>query len=86
LVSPRKKVEQSTGRILRIRPEQRNLEHRILDVIDQHSMYMGQWRKRLTYYKQCGYKLFRLDEQGAVTVMETASRKPLDLSICQMVD
>jgi superfamily II DNA or RNA helicase len=86
LVSPRKKVEQSTGRILRIRPEQRNLEHRILDVIDQHSMYMGQWRKRLTYYKQCGYKLFRLDEQGAVTVMETASRKPLDLSVCQMID
>jgi hypothetical protein len=32
LVSPRKKVEQSTGRILRIRPDQRNLEHRILDV------------------------------------------------------
>lgn len=87
LVSPRKKVEQSTGRILRIRPEQRNLEHRILDVIDQHSMYLGQWRKRLTYYKQCGYKLFRLDEQGAATVMESQGpKKALDLSVCQLSD
>jgi superfamily II DNA or RNA helicase len=87
LVSPRKKVEQSTGRILRIRPEQRNLEHRILDVIDQHSMYLGQWRKRLTYYKQCGYKLFRLGEDDTVTVMESQGpKKALDLSVCQMSD
>jgi hypothetical protein len=85
-VSPRKKVEQSTGRILRIRPDQRNLEHRILDVIDQHSMYMGQWRKRLTYYKQCGYKLFRLGEDDTATVMDTGPKKALDLSVCQMSD
>jgi superfamily II DNA or RNA helicase len=86
LVSPRKKVEQSTGRILRIRPEQRNLEHRILDVIDQHSMYMGQWRKRLTYYKQCGYKVFRLGDDDTATVMDTGPKKALDLSVCQMTD
>lgn len=60
LASPRKKVEQSTGRILRVRPDQRNLEHRILDIIDSHKMYMGQWRKRLAYYKQCHYKIYQI--------------------------
>ena len=50
-------------------------------------MYLGQWRKRLTYYKQCGYKLFRLGEDNAVTVMESqGTKKALDLSVCQMSD
>lgn len=77
LASPRKKVEQSTGRILRIRPEQRNLEHRILDFIDGHDMYLGQWRKRLSYYKQCHYKIYQLDENGEKTLMvKPVEKKP----------
>lgn len=87
LASPRKKVEQSTGRILRIRPEQRNLEHRILDFIDSHDMYLGQWRKRHAYYKQCHYNIFQLDEDGVATKMVSAKKAPvLDLNVCQMVD
>ena len=87
LASPRKKVEQSTGRILRIRPEQRNLEHRILDFIDSHDIYMGQWRKRLSYYKQCHYNIFQLDEQGAATKMVGAKHtEKIDLNVCQFSD
>ena len=88
LASPRKKVEQSTGRILRIRPDQRNLEHRILDCIDQHGLYMGQWRKRLSYYRQCGYKLQSIAEDGAIKAMPGAAApaKALDLSVCQFAD
>lgn len=87
LASPRKKVEQSTGRILRIRPEQRNLEHKILDVIDSHGLYKGQWMKRLSYYKQCGYNLFQLGEDGVRTKMVVrAPAKPMDLTVCQMDD
>jgi superfamily II DNA or RNA helicase len=88
LASPRKKVEQSTGRILRIRPEQRNLEHRILDFIDSHAMYMGQWRKRLTYYKQCHYNMFQLDEHGTATKMSTGKShaEKVDLNVCQFND
>jgi len=29
----------------------------IVDIVDKHSMYRGQWRKRLAYYRQCTYKL-----------------------------
>lgn len=87
LASPRKRVEQSTGRILRVRPEQRNLEHRILDFIDSHDLYMGQWRKRLAYYKQCHYNIYQLDDQGNRTKMVgPAMAKPLDLTVCQFND
>lgn len=59
LASPRKKVEQSTGRILRQRKEDRKVDPVIVDIIDSHGIYVTQWRKRLQYYKQCGYKIER---------------------------
>jgi superfamily II DNA or RNA helicase len=55
LASPRKNVEQSTGRILRQRPEERQLNPLIIDIIDSHGIYQGQWRKRTAYYKKCKY-------------------------------
>ena len=61
LASPRKKVEQSTGRILRQRKEERNVDPIIVDIVDQHGIYVSQWRKRFQYYKQCGYKIERSD-------------------------
>jgi len=56
LASPRKKVEQSVGRILRQRPGERQVDPLIVDVVDSHGVYQGQWRKRRTFYKACGYK------------------------------
>jgi len=64
LASPRKAIEQSTGRILRIRPDQRQVPPVIIDIIDTHSMYQGQWRKRLAYYRKCTYNVERW-EMGA---------------------
>lgn len=55
MASPRKKVEQSTGRILRIQPEHREVEPLIIDIIDQHETYERQWYQRLRYYKKCKY-------------------------------
>ena len=57
MASPRKKIEQSTGRILRQRPEERSLDPLILDVIDIHPTYGRQSRERISYYKKCGYKI-----------------------------
>jgi superfamily II DNA or RNA helicase len=59
LASPRKNVEQSTGRILRVRPEARELAPVIVDIVDDHSMYQGQWSKRQTYYRKCAYRIER---------------------------
>lgn len=66
LASPRKSVEQSTGRILRTRVSERLVQPVIVDIIDDHSMYLGQWRKRLTYYKKCAYQIERW-KHGAET-------------------
>ena len=60
LASPRKSVEQSTGRILRVRPAERAVEPVIVDIIDEHSMYQGQWRKRVGYYRKCHYQIEHL--------------------------
>lgn len=57
LASPRKNVEQSTGRILRVQVDKRTIQPVIVDVIDDHSMYKGQWLKRATYYRKCAYQI-----------------------------
>jgi superfamily II DNA or RNA helicase len=57
MVSPRKKIEQSTGRILRQRPEERALAPLIIDIVDSHSVYCNQARGRIAYYRKCGYKI-----------------------------
>jgi len=64
LASPRKSVEQSTGRILRVRPDQREVPPMIVDIIDSHQMYQSQWRKRLEYYKKCSYQIERWSMTG----------------------
>jgi superfamily II DNA or RNA helicase len=70
LASPRKNVEQSTGRILRVQADKRTVQPVIVDVIDTHSMYKGQWMKRRTYYRKCAYQIEEW-QMGA----EEASRK-----------
>ena len=84
LASPRKHVEQSTGRILRIQPAQRQVEPVIVDIVDDHSMYLSQWRKRLTYYKKCAYKVERW-KMGAETGELLRSTKKVE-STCLIAD
>jgi superfamily II DNA or RNA helicase len=57
MASPRKKVEQSTGRILRVQKHQREVNPLIVDIVDSHGMYQGQWKKRAMYYKKCAYRI-----------------------------
>jgi superfamily II DNA or RNA helicase len=74
LASPRKAVEQSTGRILRIRPEQRHLAPVIVDIVDDHNMYQSQWRKRREYYEKCAYRIERW-KMGAESGKLMATKK-----------
>lgn len=57
MASPRKKVEQSTGRILRVAADKRELFPLIIDVIDQHDTYVRQWYLRAAYYRKCAYTI-----------------------------
>jgi superfamily II DNA or RNA helicase len=72
LASPRKNVEQATGRILRQRISERTIDPVIVDIIDVHQVYLGMWRKRAAYYKQCAYKI-RHEREGEAEVEVVAN-------------
>lgn len=63
MASPRKKVEQSTGRILRTTVDKRVIEPLIIDIIDQHETYVRQWQLRQRYYKKCAYSVEHVGKQ-----------------------
>jgi superfamily II DNA or RNA helicase len=80
LASPRKQVEQSTGRILRVRADQRTVSPMIIDIVDNHSMYLSQWRKRLAYYRKCSYQIERWEigaESGTILVARAKKEEPV---------
>jgi hypothetical protein len=74
LASPRKHVEQSTGRILRVRVSEREVAPKIIDFVDVHSMYRNQWKKRLTYYRACAYNLKTITMGESRPVVEEVSQ------------
>lgn len=74
LASPRKKVEQSTGRILRLRPDQRVVDPLIYDIIDSHDMYVRQWWTRRRYYKQCNYSIQNVGKSKEEKTQESAEQ------------
>lgn len=80
MASPRKKIEQSTGRILRTRKDERQVTPLIVDIVDSHDVYQGQWVKRRVYYRKCAYKI-----EGEVSKGRKAEREP-DLNVCMLED
>jgi superfamily II DNA or RNA helicase len=75
MASPRKKVEQSTGRILRVQKDQRQIHPLIVDIVDSHGMYQGQWRKRAAYYKRCAYRI-QVGNQEEADIDEEEEKEP----------
>jgi superfamily II DNA or RNA helicase len=76
MASPRKKVEQSTGRILRVQKDQRQVHPLIVDIVDSHGMYQGQWRKRAAYYKKCAYRIQVGDQDESEANEEEEEKEP----------
>ena len=52
LASPKSDVKQSVGRILRKEGENKPL---VIDIVDNYSVFLGQWRKRKAFYKKSNY-------------------------------
>lgn len=53
MATPKTDVTQSVGRILRTKDHQPV----VYDVIDEHGLFQGQWRKRHAFYKKSGYQI-----------------------------
>ena len=83
LASPRKNVEQSTGRILRVQANKRVVAPLIIDIVDVHGVYRSQWRKRCIYYRKCKYTI---SEDGKNEVDETVEIRASDENGCLFTD
>jgi superfamily II DNA or RNA helicase len=57
LATPRKNVQQSTGRIFRERMEERKVPPHIIDIIDSHDCHKRRWLIRQKFYKECEYTM-----------------------------
>ena len=53
MVTPKTDIEQSVGRILR----EKHSKPIVVDIIDSHTLFQNQWRKRKTFYKKENYKI-----------------------------
>jgi superfamily II DNA or RNA helicase len=73
LATPKSNIEQSVGRILRLKKEERTVQPIILDVLDTAFVECyGQWTKRKKFYKECGY---RMKWAGSEEEMEAPVKK-----------
>ena len=62
LATPRKNVQQSTGRIFRQRIEERKVAPLIIDVIDSHECHVRRWYIRQRFYKECEYTIQHINK------------------------
>ena len=61
LATPRKSIQQSTGRIFRQRIEERKVAPHIIDIIDSHECHTRRWYVRQRFYKECEYTIQHTD-------------------------
>jgi len=66
LATPRKNVEQSTGRIFRQRIDERKVAPHIVDIIDSHECHKRRWYIRQRFYKECQYTFQHIDKPKKV--------------------
>ena len=65
LSTPKSNVEQSVGRILRQKKDERAFNPLIIDILDEpHDCFVSQFRKRHDYFKKCGYKIRHWNSAG----------------------
>ncbi len=53
MATPKTDIEQSVGRILR----EKHSSPIVVDIVDSHSTFKNQWRKRKTFYRKENYKI-----------------------------
>jgi superfamily II DNA or RNA helicase len=85
LATPKSNIEQSVGRILRLKPEERTIQPIIFDIVDSAFVECyGQWSRRKKFYKECGYSLrWRGSEQPEE---QDADAEPAKKGVCMIED
>lgn len=80
LSTPKSNIEQSVGRILRVKPEDRTIQPLIFDIVDAtFNECNGQWNKRRKFYKDCGYEITWKGEKATTETTETVAVNTVDM-------
>ena len=71
-------VIQSVGRIMRKKPEDRDRQHLIIDIIDYFGNFAQQWETRKKYYKKQKYQFdeYSYDDNSVRTVVSSGAPPP----------
>jgi superfamily II DNA or RNA helicase len=79
LASPKSDVEQSVGRIMRKKPEDRDRQHIIIDIIDYIGNFKSQWEARKKYYKKQKYQFeeYSYDDNSVRTIVKEGPPLPV---------
>jgi superfamily II DNA or RNA helicase len=79
LASPKSDVIQSVGRIMRKKPEDRDRQHIIIDMVDYFGNFAQQWTIRKKYYKKQKYQFeeFTYDDNHDTTIIHKGAPKPV---------
>ena len=73
LATSKTDVTQAVGRILRVKHE-RPL---VVDVVDEHQVFVNQWGKRKAFYKKNGYHIVVSDSTTYPKLIPQLSKKPM---------
>jgi len=57
MATPKKDIEQSVGRILRVKHD----NPIVIDIVDPHQLFQNQWSVRKRFYKKCNYGILTID-------------------------
>jgi superfamily II DNA or RNA helicase len=57
MATPKKDIEQSVGRILRVK----HANPIVIDIVDPHSLFQNQFATRKRFYKKCNYNIVSID-------------------------
>jgi len=86
LATPKSSIEQSVGRILRLKPEERTIQPRIYDVLDTaFPECFGQWARRRKFYKECGY-IVKFGEDKETESEEMSEKEDAGADTCLIAD
>ena len=83
LVTPKSRIEQAVGRIFRLKKEERVFAPVIYDIHDVHDVLIGQYAKRIKFYKQCAYRVLvkepggTYQEKGKKPVVDQLPDRPM---------
>jgi superfamily II DNA or RNA helicase len=63
MATPKTDIEQAVGRILR----EKHSNPLIIDIVDQHRIFMNQWKKRKTFYRSNKYDISEVHMDGSLS-------------------